>query len=551
MSTPPSGGQPGTPSSVPDHATVTHQPLPRDNQSVIEAGLEIHGDGDDITLTQTPLFPPGPSRSLTLTEAFTQARQTSPTPSEPIRWVAHDLTTTARYLREREYRMWSGMCLDSAEDILDLRDGVLPPPAREQVRLQERYAMVIWRVAVALDRTEAVTLVNLESDRALLAAEFNAVGLPWNSTTFKSEMAMIAGTPTATEPYPLLEELDQELSAALGAVDFDWRGAFSEAFDGVTLTMEDGPEKQALDALDSSTKEKLLQYVNISALTSEFGYDWADRWVVDGRWRPVFRPATAVPELWSVLGGALRFPAQLRCCVQAPPDRILLRVHLPRRTVEFWEDMTDEVNLLSRLDRLHPVHREAVQHIRDRVEGRLAIFSVLHHGFKTLTWQEWDRLCARSPKAMDYLGSVTSLDQNRLSLRTVLGRPFPPPDVLAQEGVRRPHHLRTDEMRSAISERGKQALTFMHFSNIAEFTCLVAAKLRRELAQHEAQLLLVQHDEILIETDPARADAVEQAVLHARRDAYGSMVHSDNVSGPPSLGRGQTWAEATANSTLR
>ncbi|MBP2477589.1 DNA polymerase-1 [Crossiella equi] len=550
MSTAPSSPDHGYTPSTLEIIAEKDQPTPEDG-TLADVGLEVRRDNNSLFITVTPLDPPGRPRSMTVAETSAVSASPASLPSPRIRWVAHNLTTAATMLAQVGIRVRDGLCLDLTQNIVDNITGTPAPTSREDLALDRRYTEVNRAVADLRDRADLAALVALDSRCALLAAELNAAGVPWHHRLYEVEMARLAGAPSGTTRYPRLDKLNQELRAAFGGALFDWERELPDAFHGEGIAVPHGPLKAFLESVDHPAGLKLLRYREIERITAMFGYDWAQRWISNGQWWPLFRPAGTVSGRWSGQGGAVQLPRMLRGCVQVPEGRILIRADLAQAEPRMWAHLSSDLNLLAALERGDLYEDIAKEFSWTREEAKLAVLAALYGRRDTASKAAWRKLSEQFPEAMNYLGWATNVGQNGRALLTRLGRAFPAPDTVEQEAMNTPEHRRDTQMRKAVSARGRRARNFVIQAAVAEFTSHIATSLRLSLAELDARLVLIQHDEFLVDADRAQADEVELAVLQAIGDACAWVLGGSRVSWPMAFGRGQSWAEATADSMLR
>ena len=172
------------------------------------------------------------------------------------------------------------------------------------------------------DRARLRLLVAAESAGALIAAELQAAGIPWDVAEHDRILTEQLG------PRPRFGQVPELVAHKAAQV--------RDALGDPLLSIESQPRllralhRAGIDVRSTSQWElmghehpaiaPLLQYKKMARLLTANGWAWMDEWVHEGRYRPVYVPGGVVTGRWaSSGGGALQIPRQLRPALRADP----------------------------------------------------------------------------------------------------------------------------------------------------------------------------------------------------------------------------------------
>ncbi|MCO1581683.1 DNA polymerase [Crossiella sp. SN42] len=509
--------------------------------SPLPLGIEIIRRDNQTHIAITPLIPDKPVGGKTYVHESSTELLEELNLVRGARWISADLLAVATTLAESGVRLQSGLCLQLAERTLAV-------PA-SGATLAERYSVVCERVAGSEQRERLSTLLHLDSACALLAAEMNAGGVPWCSTTYRTVMADVLSSPMENDPYPRLAALDREIANEFGGARFNWRKELADAFDGEGILI---PSSRLADLMDVEHPVVPLvqEWRKLDALASRHGYDWAEHWVRDGRWWPLFRPVGTPSGRWAGEGGALQLPLRLRPCVRVGPGRMLLCANLAQLEPRMWAHLSQDANLVEATARGDLYSSAADQLGVEREVAKRAVLAGIYGDYSPASRHTTRLLISRFPQAMQYLHRAVALGSNGMVVSTGLGRACPAADELVVAAQAIPWSERTPLQRKAVNRRSRQLRNFPVQGGAAELACAIAVGIRTALRDRDARLVMFCHDEFLIDAALGQIDEIEQSLPDIVRTAVKRVLGSSPVSWPLVIGRGRSWAEAGKQSAV-
>src|SRR5207302_1987025 len=148
-------------------------------------------------------------------------------------------------------------------------------------------------------------------------------------------LSELLGTPSSSDPYPRRTELDDQIAHCFGGARFRWSHEILDALDGEGISIGSS-RAEDVRTVDHPAVALWLRWRQLDVLATRHGYDWAEKWIRNGRWYPRFRPAGTATGRWTGEGGALQLPACLRPCVRAAADRSLVAADLSQLEPRVW-----------------------------------------------------------------------------------------------------------------------------------------------------------------------------------------------------------------------
>src|SRR5699024_6175257 len=182
-------------------------------------------------------------------------------------------------------------------------------------------------VAGAEDPARLRLLLAAESAGALIAAELQAAGIPWDVAEHDRILSAGVGPRPPPGPPPRrIVEPGAEVREALGdpLVPLDSAPKLLRALHRAGIDVASTSQWE-LKEHQHPAIAPLLQYKKMSRLLTANGWTWLDEWVHEGRYRPLYVPGGVVTGRWaSSGGGALQIPRQLRPALRADPGWLLV-----------------------------------------------------------------------------------------------------------------------------------------------------------------------------------------------------------------------------------
>ncbi|MGF1647434.1 MAG: bifunctional 3'-5' exonuclease/DNA polymerase [Kineosporiaceae bacterium] len=380
-------------------------------------------------------------------------------------------------------------------------------------------------------------LLAAESAGALLAAEMHADGMPWDADTHDRLLTGLLGPrpPAGTRPRRLAD-LAEEVRRALDRPDLnpdsqpDLLRALRRAGLDVATT-----RAHELRAHSHPAVGPLLEYKKLARLLAANGWSWADTWVRDGRYRPEYVPAGVPTGRWATSGGgALQLPDAVRGAVRADPGWRLVvadaRQLEPRVLAAMAADQA--MTTAARSGDLYTAIVDAGT-VATRDEAKTAMLGAIYGATTGASATLLPRLAQAFPRAMRLVADAARAGERGEAVRTWLGRGSPTPSDswhqtmdLASSHDASPADV--TRARRAARDWGRFTRNFVVQGTAAEWALCWLATLRRRLRDIPGRPHLVYflHDEVIVHTPSATADAVATATMDAATEA-GHLLFGD------------------------
>jgi DNA polymerase I len=395
-------------------------------------------------------------------------------------------------------------------------------------------------------------LVAAESAGALVAAELQAAGLPWDETAHDAILTDILGTRAADGVPAKLEDAGRRVHEALSDphVSLDSQPKLLRALHRVGV-MVDSTSKWELAEQRHAVIEPLLEYKKLSRLQSANGWGWLAEWVHEGRFRPVYVPGGVVTGRWaSSGGGALQLPRQLRSAVRADEGWLLVSADVAQLEPRVLAAMARDT-ALAEAARGRDLYAGIVDTgaVTTRAEAKIAMLGAMYGATTGDSGRLVPRLRRTFPRAMGLVDAAATTGEEGGIVSTWLGRRCPTPSVewqKAQALASQPDASAADETRARrwARDRGRFTRNFVVQGTAAEWALSWMADLRGRLAaldpvdaqdaalrsgpafEARPHLAFFLHDEVIVHTPAAHADAAAEAVRSAAVSA-GRLLFGD------------------------
>ncbi|MDX6739497.1 bifunctional 3'-5' exonuclease/DNA polymerase [Actinocorallia sp. A-T 12471] len=507
------------------------------------------GDGelqvlpDPIPQDAAPVVPESPPRTVPDLAAEVARLEAAEGP----RWVwessardyARLLAAGVRVARCHDVELTEGLLLAregafgeprSAAAALARRRG-LPVPAEHRPEAQPSLfggapATPLADVVAAYRAQEAELgplrlLAAAESAGGLAAAEMSHEGVPWRVDVHDELLTGLLGPRPAPGMRPrLLQDLADKIGAAFGAhVNPDSPKQLLKAFASVGHPVTT-TRAWELRGIDHPAVAPVLEYKELARLYTAHGWTWMDSWVRDGRFRPEYVVGGVVSGRWaSKGGGALQIPKVLRRAVVADPGWTLVVADAaqlePRVLAALAGDaaFTEAAAQGDIYAALADAFAETPDGPSPRDKAKIAMLSAMYGGGTGEAVALLAVLRARFPAAFEYVESAARAGELGQAVTSLLGRASPAGSAEYRELIT------TSAGRSAALSRGRFTRNFVVQATAAEWALAFLALLRRELLGGPAEIVFFQHDEVIVHTPEADAEAVTAAVAKAADEA--------------------------------
>jgi DNA polymerase family A len=377
-------------------------------------------------------------------------------------------------------------------------------------------------------------LVAAESAGALAAAEMSHHGLPWRADIHDALLTELLGPRPSGGARPArLAELAERIAAAFGgtAVNPDAPASVVRAFKKAGV---DVPSARAwvLREVDHPAVAPLLQYKELARLWVAHGWSWLDSWVRDGRFRAEYVVGGVVSGRWATRGGAaLQLPKALRTAVRADPGWVLVVADAAQLEPRVLATLSGDQKLAEVSTSVDLYASLAADSFNgDRSKAKIAMLSAMYGGTSGAAGPLLAVLRNRFPHAVSYVEQAARAGEAGELVRSRLGRTSPPPSAAwrALTGSAEQDEGTERRSRQAARDWGRFTRNFVVQASAADWALTVLASLRRRLAATapDAQLVLFQHDEVLVHCPAERAATVASEVDGAAAEAS-NLVFGD------------------------
>ncbi|MCC2320913.1 bifunctional 3'-5' exonuclease/DNA polymerase [Cellulomonas xiejunii] len=399
-------------------------------------------------------------------------------------------------------------------------------------------------------------LLAAESTGALLAAEMQHDGLPWDPVRHDELLTALIG------PRPVAGGRPQRLEDLVARV--------RELLDDPRLNPDSQPHllaalrrqgfsvastsKWEIRDLDHPVVEPLLEYKRLSRLLSANGWAWLDAWVHDGRFRPTYVVGGVVTGRWATDGGgALQLPASLRGAARADEGWRLVVADAAQLEPRVLAAMSGD-RAMAEAARGSDLYQRIADAgtVPTRQDAKYALLGAIYGATTGAAGMLMPRLTRAYPQAIALVEAAARAGERGEPVSTWLGRTSPPASAgfLDRLGAAGAEGADADDVRDArrrARDRGRFTRNFVVQGTAAEWALCWLASLRRRLrdiGDGRAHLVFFLHDEVVVHCPAADADAVAQAVRDSADEAGTLLFGSAPVEFALDLAVVESYADA-------
>ena len=400
-----------------------------------------------------------------------------------------------------------------------------PGPGPDE--LEAEHAAQLATIASSAHPGRLRLLCAADSAGALVAAEMQAAGMPWDAATHEALLAEQLGRrPRGLERPDLLERKANELRELLGAprLNPDSPQELMRALHRAGIEAQT-TRAWELREFGHPAIEPLLEYKKLSRLFAANGWAWLDTWVRDGRFRPEYIVAGVVTGRWASRGGgALQIPKQVRAAARALPGHRLVVADASQLEPRVLAALArDDAMAAAALDSDLYARIAAAGFGGDRAKAKVALLGAIYGATTGESGRLMPQLTRLYPRAVGLVEQAARDGERGLTVTTHLGRSSPPP---SERWRRLQRSTTADEQRradAAARDRGRFTRNFVVQGTAAEWAECWMAELRLRLRRLASQglrgeLVYFLHDEVVVHAEEAAAEACAGAV----RDAAGA-----------------------------
>ena len=407
-------------------------------------------------------------------------------------------------------------------------------------------------------------LVAAESASALVAVEMAETGVPWRADIHDEILVeLLGGRALHGARPPRLAALAEAIAAAFPGIPVnpDSPTSVLAAFSRAGIVLE-STHAWALRQTGHPAVAALIEYRELSRILNAHGWTWRAEWVDGGRFRPDYIPAGVVSGRWATRGGgALQIPRRLREAVVADPGHVLVMADAGQLEPRVLAAMSGDAAMARAAgseDMYAALAAEAFG--GERSKAKIGLLGAMYGQTGGQAAAPLATLRQRYPRALDLLERAARTGESGGLVRTHLGRTCPPPSIAASaESIAEipPGDLDGPGAEAAVDGRGGGARArargrftrnFVVQGTAAEWAAAVLAALRLRLLDIDptgaaAQIVLFQHDELVVHAAEAVSDAVVEAILSAAQEASDLLFPGTPVRFPLQPVVAQSWSK--------
>ncbi|GIF67720.1 DNA polymerase I [Asanoa ishikariensis] len=390
-------------------------------------------------------------------------------------------------------------------------------------------------------------LVAAESAGALVAAEMGFTGLPWRADVHDELLRSMLGPPSAVGGPPAkLVTLAAEIAAAFGVryLHPESPGELLKAFHRAGVDVPN-TRSWTLQHIDHPAIRPVLAYKELFRIWTAHGWAWRDAWVHEGRFRAEYVPGGVVSGRWASRGGgALQIPKVVRRAVIADPGWRLVVADAAQLEPRVLAAVSGDARLAAagRAGDLYAaLANDAFD--GDRAKAKVAMLGAMYGQTGGAAIPALAALRTHYPTAFDYVESAARTGEGGGLVRSWLGRTCPPSSVSVSMGESGYETVDAPDAGRSRA-RGRFTRNFVIQATAAEWALALLATLRTALAGTPAELVLFQHDEVLVHCPADQAESVIEAVHTAGARATATLFGDTEVRFPMEAVAVECYAEA-------
>ncbi|GEP40288.1 bifunctional 3'-5' exonuclease/DNA polymerase [Nocardioides psychrotolerans] len=427
--------------------------------------------------------------------------------------------------------------------------------AAEHLRADLEDSRQLAAVAASQEASRLGLLLAAESSGAGVAAEMSHAGVPWRADVHDRLLTDLLGPrpPRGGRPQ-VLEALVAEVRAAFGApaLNPDSRPELLAALRRAGLDVTD-TRASSLRGLDHPGIPLLLRHKQLSHLFQTNGWAWTDRWVRGDRFRPSYQPAGSTTGRWSSNGGgALSFPVQVRPAAVADDGWTFVVADVAQLEPRVLAGMSGDREL-ARSARGADLYRGMVEDgaVASRNDAKLGLLGAMYGATSGESGRLVAGLTRRYPDAFGLVEEAARAGERGQVVRTLLGRGSP---GLGEVWDRDPDDPPADPDSQTRYRRayGRFTRNFVVQGTGAEWALCWIADLRNRLWRlggtgsliERPHLVFFLHDEVVVHTPVALADAVAEQTRQAAETAGGLLFRDLSIDFPLTISVVRSYAEA-------
>lgn len=397
-------------------------------------------------------------------------------------------------------------------------------------------------------------LLAAESAGALVAAEMQHQGIPWNRVVHEQLLVdQLGPRPAPGVRPPRMEEVAAELRAALGAPQLnpDSPQELLKALHRVGVDAKSTGQWE-LREFSHPSLDVLQRYKKLSRLHSANGWVWLDEWIHEGRFRPEYVVGGVVTGRWASRGGgALQIPHTIRDAARADDGHLLVvadAAQLEPRILAVLGRDTSLAEAARGQDLYQGIAEKGFG--GDRAHAKIAMLGAMYGSTTGEAGRLMPQLTRTFPQAIGVLERAARTGEAGRAVQTFLGRgsPAASEDWLAgQRAASAEEQRRAD---AAARTRGRFTRNFVVQGTAAEWALCWLADIRMQLraaraaGRDDGELVFFLHDEVMLHVPREAAERVSTMVQEAAERAATLLFGTVPVQFPVGVTVVESYADA-------
>ena len=425
----------------------------------------------------------------------------------------------------------------------------------EHLRADVEDARQLAAVAASSEATRLGLLLAAESAGALVAVEMTYAGMPWRADVHALLLEELLGPrpPRGARPQKL-DDLAAEVRDAFDApgLNPDSRPELLAALRRAGVEVPD-IRASTLRAIEHPGIAPLLRYKQLAHLFSTNGWAWIDQWVSAGRFRPSYQPAGSTTGRWSSNGGgALSIPVQVRPAAVADDGWVFVVADVAQLEPRVLAGMSGD-RALAKAARGADLYQGMVDDgaVASRKDAKLGLLGAMYGATSGESGRMVAGLTRRYPDAFGLVEEAARAGERGQVVRTLLGRGSPSwMDSWDHDPDDPP--VDPDSLARYRRAYGRFTRNFVVQGTGAEWALCWIAELRNRLwllggdgpLESRPHLVFFLHDEVVVHTPEALADAVAEQATRAAAAAAGLVFRDLAIDFPLNISVVRSYADA-------
>lgn len=464
--------------------------------------------------------------------------------------LRHSELSAHSELAQQATSPWDDLAAPPADDGLFALTAADDPDPLTEFRLQRE----------ATTDARLTLLLAAESAGALAAAEMRHRGLPWREDLHEALLAdMLGPKPAPGERPAKLAALAQHVRDALDAPNLnpDSPVELLKALRRAGLDVKSTAKWELYDK-KHPVIQPLLQYKALARLLSANGWHWLDENVRDGRFRADYVVGGVVTGRWASKGGggAMQLPKAVRSAVVADPGWKLVVADASQLEPRILAAMSGDA-AMAEAGRARDMYTAIVERgaLATRDQAKVAMLGAMYGATTGDSGRLMPALTRAFPRAIGLVENAARLGEAGGIVSTWLGRSSPPPDAKwldaqARASAEDATEAQTARARQSAKAWGRFTRNFVVQGTAAEWALSWIALTRQGLfdlagwRDDSPHLAFFLHDELVIHTPAAHAEAAAAIVSDAAARAGDLLFHESRVEFPLSVAVVDAYSDA-------